>query len=178
MATVFVWISPPGHVQSLAPFFNTGHWLPDTFGTWGIYLTSYSDEPPFGCCCGPSTLGGDEFVCPYGGSIDGTGTLVAGSFSCSDPFSCQTGLSAQGSGAGYTFTNGRTETIQFRLDVTPIPICWSLTAMRNDGRFFRIHGPGRLPRKLRVPRNVKLSTCIVYEDGVFVPKNKYNVIHE
>lgn len=57
------------------------------------------------------------------------------------------------------------------------PVCWELTAMRRNGKWFRDHGPGRLPSEIRVPLDVVPNTSIVYEDGVLVPRSWYKIKH-
>lgn len=62
------------------------------------------------------------------------------------------------------------------LTIDDVPICWSITGIRKNGRKWQRNGPNRLPDEIRIPKDVDPDSCIVIEDGYQVPKDKYRLI--
>lgn len=56
------------------------------------------------------------------------------------------------------------------------PLCWRLCVYRRKGMQFSASGPGRFPSVIHVPRDCDLSSSILIEDGVLIPRRKYELI--
>lgn len=56
--------------------------------------------------------------------------------------------------------------------------CWVITAERSDGTLFVNRGPGRAPNKFVVPDDANIGSCILFEDGLPVPRSAYAIVHE
>jgi hypothetical protein len=63
--------------------------------------------------------------------------------------------------------------MQFQID--DVPICWSLTFALKTGQKRSIHGPGRYPSSLIVPKDIDMQSCILIEDGIEIKRNKYKL---
>lgn len=96
-------------------------------------------------------------------SADTTLSLVVGDFS--DGSSVCSGLTGT---ATYTLTNTQDDN----------PVCWSITGTTRGGRKWQKFNPNRLPSSIRIPRDVDPDSCVVIEDGLFVPRRRYELIVE
>jgi hypothetical protein len=56
--------------------------------------------------------------------------------------------------------------------------CWVITAERSDGTLFVNRGPGRSPNRFVIPDDADIKSCILFEDGMLVPRSAYDIIHE
>ena len=56
----------------------------------------------------------------------------------------------------------------------PIPTCWTYTARyKNSKRLFRIGGPDKYPKFLRLPSNIDISTGRMIDEGELIDPDKY-----
>jgi len=58
----------------------------------------------------------------------------------------------------------------------PVPTCWTYTAhYKNSRRLYRIGGPEKYPKNLRVPSNVDTSTGQMIDEGELINPSKYTI---
>jgi hypothetical protein len=55
-------------------------------------------------------------------------------------------------------------------------ICWSLSAKRADGTLYAMKGPGIAPSKFVIADDVDQESVVLYQDGIFVPRQAYQVL--
>lgn len=83
------------------------------------------------------------------------------------------------SGPPFSVPSGETATLNYTLDsVDPPPACWTITGIKKNGKKWQRIGPNRVPSKIRIPKDVDPRTCVIIEDGILVPKNRYELINE
>ena len=67
------------------------------------------------------------------------------------------------------------QTAEFVWDFGPTA-CWIASGFTESGKLWKISGPGRMPSEIQVPDNIDPKTVVAYEDGEFVPRDKYKLI--
>lgn len=94
-------------------------------------------------------------------------------------------VSGSGSAAGGNFGISPYKMLATRFnDATCSPefvgtsTCWVITSQRKGGKLFLNRGPGRAPTRFVIPDDADPGSCVLYEDGVLVPRNAYKVVHE
>lgn len=60
--------------------------------------------------------------------------------------------------------------------VSTDPICWQFYARRRNGMPVRQSGPQRYPSKIYVPGDTDPESAVLVEDGVLIPRRKYELI--
>lgn len=126
-------------------------------------------------------FGADEFACP-----DPLGDVCVEYFQNQALYSLNTisgVFDFQGLGTSGNFGAGNYPQLSIDFfDCTPTTtttsICWLLTALRVDGRLFVDRGPGRPPSKFIIPDDADVRTCVLIEDGLTIPRHRYEVINE
>lgn len=63
------------------------------------------------------------------------------------------------------------------INVQDPSVCWVLTGKRENGKAFRIHGPGRPPTHFDIPTDVDEATLELVEDGMLIDRSKYKINH-
>jgi hypothetical protein len=57
-------------------------------------------------------------------------------------------------------------------------ICWSLSARKADGSLYTIKGPGKAPTRFVIADDVDEASVVLYQEGILIPRQAYEVLHE
>lgn len=56
--------------------------------------------------------------------------------------------------------------------------CWVLTGARANGKKYIDRGGGRAPDKFIVPDDVNVDSLLLFEDGVAIPRHRFQALHD
>lgn len=158
--------------------------LGGALATMGITISGSDFSNPVSITCqitGPSSGFGGSALIDTSSIVTFTGSTAIGTVSnfvgIPSPINGSHTLKAS---LGTATPGGGTVTFTFSYNTGGgnIPLCWTLTCMRRNGKLFQTRGSGRLPSEIKVPHDCDPSTSIVYEDGIFIPQHHYKLVHD